>query len=121
MFREELLSSLFDIPRGFTKLVTDVLPARRPLGLDRRRNGSVCKNTADITAALEVDVLILSFRLDIRSLLRRMIGGKRTLSPLSTAELGSNAPDVFSLLDNRLLLRGATLAGNSGDIVGSES
>lgn len=79
------------------------------------------KNTTDITAALEVDVLILSFRLDIRSLLRRMIGGERTLSLLSTAELGSNAPDVFSYLDNRLLLRGATLAGNSGDIVGSES
>ena len=59
---------------------------------------------AEFTAALEVYVLILFFYLEIRSLLRIIIGGERAL-------------DLFSILDNRLLLRGVIMAGNSGDVV----
>lgn len=58
-----LFFCLFDIPRGLAGLGSDFLSIRRPLGLDRerRRDGSVCKAMAELTAVLEVDVLFLSF------------------------------------------------------------
>lgn len=107
-----------DIPRGFAELLSGLLPATRPLGLDRG-NGAVCKVTTELTAALEVDVLILSFCFDIRSLLRSMksAGWGCALLPRAAAKSASNAPDLFWLVDNRRLLRGATLAGGGGDIV----
>jgi len=67
-FREGSLPRVLDIPRGFAELLSALLPATRPLGLDRG-NGAICKITTVFTAALEVDVLILSFCFDIRSLL----------------------------------------------------
>ena len=47
------------------------MPATRPLGLDRSK-GAVCKITTEPNAVLEVNILILSFCFDIRSLLRSM-------------------------------------------------
>lgn len=110
-----------DIPRGFAELLSGLLPATRPLDLDseRRGNEAVRKITTELTAALEVDVLILSFCFDIRSLLRSMksAGWGCALLPRAAAISASNAPDLFWLVDNRRLLRGATLAGGGGDIV----
>ena len=116
-----MLSCLFDIPRGFTGLESDLLSAWRSLGLNRERrcNGSVCESTAKLITALEVDILILSLCLDIRSLLRMMIliGGSCTLLPRCIAKLAFNALDLDSLLDNRLLLREVILIGNTDNIV----
>ena len=55
---------------------SEVLSAAADLDRERRRNGSVFKITAEFTAALEADGLVFSFCLDIRSLLRGMIGGR---------------------------------------------
>ena len=88
------------------------MPATRPLGLDRG-------NGAELNAALEVDVLILSFYFHIRSLLRSVtsVGWGCAFLPSSAAKFASNAPDLFWLVDKRRLLRRATLAGGGGDMV----
>ena len=118
LFRERRFPRVLDIPRGFPQLLSGLVPATRPLGLDRG-NGAVCKITTELNAALEVDVLLLSFCFDIRSLLRSMtsIGWGCAFLSSSVAKSASNAPDLFWLIDNRRLLRGATLAGEGGDIV----
>lgn len=94
------------------------MSATRSLYLDRG-NEAICQITTELNAALEVDVLILSFYFDIQSLLRSItsIGWNYVFLPSSTAKSASNASDFFWLIDNRRLLREATLVGGGGDIV----
>ena len=117
LFRERRFPRVLDIPRGFSQLLSGLVPATRPLGLDRG-NGAVCKITTELNAALEVDVL-LSFCFDIQSLLSSMtsIGWGCAFLSSSAAKSASKAPDLFWLVDNRRLLRGAISVGGGGDMV----
>ena len=89
------------------------------LNRERRYNESIYKSTAKLITTLEVNILILSLYLNIRSLLRIIILVDRdyTLLPRYIAKLAFNALDLDSLLDNRLLLREATLTDNTNNIV----
>ena len=96
-----------------------MLPIRRPLGLNRERycNRYVYKIKVEFIAILKINVFIFSFYLDSRSLLRRTIGREYILLPRSIAKLAFSTLDLFSFLDNWLLLRGVTLVGNSSNII----
>lgn len=90
----------------------------RPLGLDRG-NGAVCQITTEPNAILEVDIFILSFCFDIRSLLRSMIlvGWTYIFLSSSTTKSAFNVSNFFWLIDNWRLLRGAKLIGGGSNIV----
>lgn len=89
----------------------------RPLDSDweRSRDESVCKITTELIAALGVDVLIPSFCLDIRSLLRMiiLIDGCCKILPRFTAKLASNAPGEES--------KNGASKSEEDEITGSES
>lgn len=112
-------ASLLFLKVGFTELRFNLLLTQQPLGLDWERccDESVCKITAELTAALEVDRLILSFCFDIWSLLHRMIDAEHALLLRFTAKLTFNTSDLILLSDNQLLLCEPTLTGNTDDIV----
>lgn len=99
--------------------MSDLLSARRLLSLSResRFNASFCKITTEFTAVLKIDVLIFSFYLNSRSLLRRTINKERVLLLKFTVKLTFNVLNLFSLLNNRLFLRKVTLTNNNDDIV----
>ena len=80
-----------------TELLSDLLAIQRDLDLSRERcRGTfVCERTAEFMAVSELNTLILFFCLANRSLLRRIIGGERVLSPNFAAELASIAPELF--------------------------
>ena len=83
---------MLEIPRG---LSSGLVPATRPLGLDRG-NGAVCKITTEHNAVLRVDVLILSFCFHIRALLRSIVGDWRGWGHVDRSHLNQDVVNELS-------------------------
>ena len=79
-----------DIPHGLLQLLSGLVPATRPSCVDRE-NLADHKITNELNAALEVDVLILSFCLETRSLLRSMTSVGWSCTFLLSSALVSSA------------------------------
>ena len=80
-------------------------------------NKSVCKITVEFATALKVNVFIFFFCLNIQLFLCRMIDKESTFLFRFTVKLTFNALNLFSLLNNWMLLDKTTSADSCDDIV----